>query len=358
MLLAEEDNINRSIKIRGGNYTARAKEGRFLSNLAPYGYKKVGEGKNRTLEVDENDAKVVKFIFDAYLRNMPLYKIKEEARKMGFNRKGNVAIEKVLKNPAYAGMVQAKAFKEHPGGLFPAIHEPIIDRMTWQLIQSKMVKPDKKRAVIDDEIPLRGLLKCHCGHPLTGAASRGRHGGYYYYYKCKFPHHNNFNANKAHTQLLEICELMSLSDRQVNAIRNTAKDSIEKELSANKQLIKEKKTQLENFQEKLLAVEEKWIHNQISRDTYDRWSSNYNTEIFSLQSAIGRLDKNHSPAYLILEKHLQSLTDIKYIYNQADSLQKREFIDLGFDSNLYYENGVYRTPSMLEIFSHKHLKMR
>ncbi len=34
LLLAEEDNINRSIKIRGGNYTARAKEGRFLSNLA------------------------------------------------------------------------------------------------------------------------------------------------------------------------------------------------------------------------------------------------------------------------------------------------------------------------------------
>ncbi len=29
LLLAEDDNINRSVKIRGGNYTARAKEGRY-----------------------------------------------------------------------------------------------------------------------------------------------------------------------------------------------------------------------------------------------------------------------------------------------------------------------------------------
>ena len=358
LLLAEEDNINRSIKIRGGNYTARAKEGRFLSNLAPFGYRKIGEGKNRTLAVVEKDAEVVKCIFDSYLRNIPLYKIKELANAMGFNRKGNVAIEKVLQNPVYAGMVQAKAFKDHPGGLFPAIHEPIIDKMTWNVVQNKMKKPEKKRTIIDDEIPLRGLLKCHCGQPLTGAASRGRHGGYYYYYKCKISGHNNFNANKAHEQLLEICDLMSLSERQIRTIRENAAKSIEKELEVNRKLVREKKSQLDSLQEKLLAVEEKWIHNQISRDTYDRWSQTYNTEIFSLQSAISRLDKDHSPAFAILNKHLQLLTDVKYVYNQADSLKKREFITQGFDSNLYYENGVYRTPFMLDILSHNSLKMR
>ena len=37
LLLAEEDNINRSIKVRGGLYTARAKEGRFLTREKPFG---------------------------------------------------------------------------------------------------------------------------------------------------------------------------------------------------------------------------------------------------------------------------------------------------------------------------------
>lgn len=66
LLLAEEDNINRSIKIRGGNYTARAKEGRFLSNLAPFGYRKSVEGKQRGIVVEERDAETVRFIFDAF----------------------------------------------------------------------------------------------------------------------------------------------------------------------------------------------------------------------------------------------------------------------------------------------------
>src|SRR5690606_1117557 len=39
-------------------------------------------------------------------------------------------------------------------------------------------------------------------------------------------------------------------------------------------------------------------------------------------------------------------------------LQKREFVNRVFDSNLYYEKGIYRTPTMLGLLSHKHLKMK
>lgn len=44
-LLAEEDNINRSIKIRKGLYTAKAQEGRFVHKTPPFGYRKSGVGK-------------------------------------------------------------------------------------------------------------------------------------------------------------------------------------------------------------------------------------------------------------------------------------------------------------------------
>ncbi len=46
------------------------------------------------------------------------------------------------------------------------------------------------------------------------------------------------------------------------------------------------------------------------------------------------------------------------MFHQFDTLEKREFIDLVFDSNLYYENGIYRTPSMMNILSFNYLKMR
>ncbi|MBF9252122.1 recombinase family protein [Pontibacter sp. 172403-2] len=358
LLLAEEDNINRSIKVKGGIYTAKAKEGRFVFKNPPFGYKKEGERKERQLVVNEPEAKIVKFIFDAYLRDVPLYKIKEKAYELGFDRKGNMAIERVLSNPVHAGLLYVEAYKEYPGGFFPAIHEPIIDMTTWQMVQSKMKKPEKIRTVLDDEIPLRGILKCHCGNPLSGAPSRGKSGKYFYYYKCRFSKHNNISAIKAHDQFMGACELMSLTESKVKEIRNGCKSAIQIEMEGNKKKIKEKSQQLEDVHEKLFSVEEKWIKNEINRDTYDRWYSTYNHNIINLKGAIERLSKDQGKAFDILNKHLNLLTDIRYVYTQADTVHKREFISMVFDNNLYYQDGIYRTPTMMDMFSHNSLLMK
>lgn len=47
-----------------------------------------------------------------------------------------------------------------------------------------------------------------------------------------------------------------------------------------------------------------------------------------------------------------------YIYTSADTLKKREFVKTVFDNNLYYKNGIYRTPTMLNPLSYNHLKMK
>lgn len=357
LLLAEEDNINRSIKIRGGLYTARAKEGRYIGTRPPFGYIKVGEQKDRKLVVEEKEAKIISFIYDAYLKDVPLYKIKEKAYQLGFKTKGNTAIERVLLNPVYVGMLKVQGYKDLPGGIFPAIHEPIIDITTWQMVQNKMKKPDKTRSVLDEEIPLRGILKCHCGNLLTGAASRGKSGKYFYYYKCKVPKHNNISAIKAHNQFLSVCELMSLPENMLLEVKTKCKNTLEDHIKSNKQKIIEKKKLVDDTQEKMFSLEEKWINNEISKETYERWHSNFNSSILSAKAAIERLSKNETNAFTILEKNLELLTDIRSVYLRADILQKREFVNLVFDSNLYYQEGTYRTPTMLNIFSHNHLKM-
>src|SRR5690606_21362329 len=121
-LLAEDDNINRSIKVNGGIYTAKAKEGRFIYGHAPFGYKKVGEGKDKHLEIVDMEAEIIKYIYDAFLHGVPSYLIKEKAQKLGLTRKGNSVIEIILKNPVYTSLQKVKPFKQHPGGLFPANH--------------------------------------------------------------------------------------------------------------------------------------------------------------------------------------------------------------------------------------------
>ncbi|MBC9794956.1 recombinase family protein [Sinomicrobium weinanense] len=333
-----------------------AKEGPYLSSVPPYGYRKAGECKERILVVEDREAKIVRFIFDAYLRKIPLYIIREKACKIGFQRKGNTAIQRILKNPAYAGLLKVKPFKNYPGGLFPGAHEPIIDRVTWHEVQTKMKKPKKTRTKIDDNIPLRGILKCHCGKPLTGAASRGKSGRYYYYYKCASPGHNNISAIKAYHQFLGICEFMSLTKRKIQQIKEKCHLRMESLIKRNRKVVKTKKQQLEQVKEKLYSVEEKWIKNEIKKDTYNRWYTTYNHNILELGDAIKRLSQNK--IFDLLTKNLDFPGDVRHIYASINTIKKRVFVSMVFHNNLYYQNDIYRTPTMMELFTHNHSKMK
>jgi DNA invertase Pin-like site-specific DNA recombinase len=358
LLLAEEDNINRSIKVRSGLYAAKAKEGRFVYKNAPFGYRKTGERKDRTILVEESEAKIVRYIFDAYLRDVPLNIIKIKAKELGFDRGGNMAIERVLANPAYAGLLFTKSFKELPGGLFPARHEGIVDKLTWQMVQAKMKKPEKPKICADESIPLRGILKCHCGNPVTGAPSRGKSGKYFYYYKCKHSGHNNISAIKAHDQLLGAFELMSLPINQIKDIKVLSEKRISEELSENKSTLATKKRELAKEEELLFAVEEKWIKGLIEKDTYNRWYSNYSTSIITLKGTIERIGKDQNTVFGLMNRNIDKLSDLKYIYSKSDMFKKQEIVKLVFDSNLYYQNGIYRTPTMLNLLSHNYLIMK
>ena len=154
-------------------------------------------------------------------------------------------------------MQHVDAFKDYPGGLFPAQHEPIIDLTTWEMVQRKLRKPEKERVVIDEKIPLRGVLKCFCGKLLTGAPSRGKLGSYYYYYKCNKTNHINLSAIKAHDQLRQVFGLMSLPDKMIGVIQKNALRIFETKTASDKQLLFEKQKELEAEDSKLFAIEEK-----------------------------------------------------------------------------------------------------
>ncbi|MBO6213782.1 hypothetical protein [Algoriella sp.] len=151
---------------------------------------------------------------------------------------------------------------------------------------------------------------------------------------------------------------MSLSTIQLNKIKSETNKSLEIELSNNRIKVVEKQNKLQVVQEKLFSVEEKWIKNEVNKDTYQRWFSSYNSEIISLKGAIERYSTDQQVTFKILEKNLNHLTDMKFIYSKANTLQKREFVNIVFDSNLYYENSVYRIPTMIDLFLSNHLKMK
>ncbi|MGV0965201.1 hypothetical protein [Empedobacter falsenii] len=86
-------------------------------------------------------------------------------------------------------------------------------------------------------------------------------------------------------------------------------------MSIKRKKVVEKQNQLLVVQKKLFSVEEKWIKNEVSKDTYQRWFSSYNNEIMTLKGSIERYSTDQQVAFKILEKNLNQLTDMKFVYS-------------------------------------------
>jgi len=252
-LLGNSENIKRQNDINAGIYTAKAIKGLWIKGgRSPYGYKKVGVGEKRRLVVNEVEGPIVQFIFSAFLNNTPIREIQLTAAKLGFDRTGNSAIQDILSNPLYYGYQYVKPWKEEPGGLFPLIdHMAIVDVVTWHRVQEKLKGEPKVKISLDTDFPLRGVLKCHCGLHLTGAPSKGRNGTYYGYYKCKVSGHGNINAKKAHEQLHEVLKWMSLPERLLKKIKEESTVVLDRRLSDNKSLLRQKEYDLRQLESDL-----------------------------------------------------------------------------------------------------------
>lgn len=139
------------------------KEGKYVGNIAPYGYerKKLEANKGFTI-VPNNEAIAVKKAFELYAyENISQNEVGKRLDSMGFKpRKTNKwsisAIKDILGNPVYIGKIrwgwrktvkvykEGKILKTRPKNKKPiivnGIHEPIIDMETWNIVQEKLSK--------------------------------------------------------------------------------------------------------------------------------------------------------------------------------------------------------------------------
>ena len=196
-------------------FDMKRRNGEFIGSYAPYGYVKDPKDKHALL-VDPEAAEVVKSIFSMFLSGMnkrgityylndhgtlcpTAYKQQQGLKYNAPNAQGNpmwstITIDTILKNRVYVGdMVQGrqrvKSYKIHIQERVPEeewfivenTHEAIIDRETFQKVQS-LLKRDTRTAPKEKNLYLfSGFLKCaDCGRAMSRIASKG----IYVYYQC------------------------------------------------------------------------------------------------------------------------------------------------------------------------------
>jgi site-specific DNA recombinase len=166
------------------------------------------------------------------------------------------------------------------------------------------------------------------------------------------------SVTKAHDQLRQVFGLMSVPDKAIKIIRNSADRIFENKVVEDKRLLEDKKKELALEEAKLFSIEEKWITNKITQDTYDRWFNSINNTRISLRACIERLSGDQDRTYKILQNNLGKLSDLEFVFNNTNTLEKQEFVKLGFEQNLYYQDGVYRTPTMIDLLAHNSYIMK
>ena len=169
-----------------------AKQGLFMGRYAPFGYDKSKEDKHK-LVINEEQAKVVRKIFDLYLEgNSPLQisyilineKIPTPSQIMNMQKQTTKwypeVIRRILQNEMYIGnMVQCKKRKinyklkqvvDMPKSEWIVVentHKPIIEKEKFYAVQQIMKSKEKTRTKTLDLL-LRGLVVCKdCGKKMS-----------------------------------------------------------------------------------------------------------------------------------------------------------------------------------------------
>lgn len=190
MSFAEYEREVTGERIRDKIAASKAK-GMWMGGVVPTGY----DVKNRKLIINEQEAAVVRHIFNRYLTLRSIiqliteldasgYRTKRYEQRDGKMRGGNKFTMPVLlwmlKNPIYIGQIK------HKETIYPGEHQPIIDMETWEKVQA-IFKVDFHRRTpmkaIQTPFILKGIMFDCDGRAMTPSMSRkNKTSPYYRYY--------------------------------------------------------------------------------------------------------------------------------------------------------------------------------
>jgi site-specific DNA recombinase len=160
-------------------FAASRRKGMWMGGWAPLGY----EVRDRKLVVNEQDAKLVRSIFQRFLKTGSATILARQLIKEGVRNKYSKLIDKgilykLLNNPVYVGEAV------HKGVSYPGEHTAIVDRKIWDKVQAQFrINPRKRSGAARSQTPslLRGLIFGPTGVAMSPSHTR-KMGRLYRYY--------------------------------------------------------------------------------------------------------------------------------------------------------------------------------
>ncbi|WP_368658239.1 recombinase family protein [Metabacillus halosaccharovorans] len=340
----------------------RAKQGKWNGGQV-LGYKSItiegGDNKTR-LEVVENEAFIVREIFQLYSEGRGLKSLTNHINKLGYkSKKGNMfsinAIKEILMNPIYIGKIRYNrrenwSEKRRQGiNKNPIVvdgeHEAIISIELWEKVQKLYSqRSNKPNRIYSGSYPLTGLLKCPvCGSSMVAGRVKKKHkdGSFiiHRYYHCgawrnkgtaacrsnglKANVVEEFVFNKIRDSLLneEILRdiVKSMNDKRKNVI---------KPLEDQLKVIDKQNNDLENKKNKIFELFEEGVIDKVNLSSrLNLISKELDVNTKNKEMLQGKLKLNNSDPieFKLVQKLMKNLNEI---INKANHDRKKTILNL------------------------------
>ena len=300
-----------SRKVRSGVW-ARKEKGMYLAAKAPYGYKKSKVNKNK-LEIDVEQARVIKLIFDMYDNGKTITGIAKYLQEQkiycpdyydfGGAKNGdynwrNEAISRILNNKVYIGHTEygkkinlsykSKKVKNMPREEWQIVkntHEPIISKEQFERIQTRL-NIHKKTRHRKYEWKLNGIVFCkECGTKMVIKVMRDKEG--------------NIKSKKAYCGTAVRKNNNTICKRKYKSIDE---DVVEKVVMAN---VKEKINKISKGDK---------LQNLILNQYNQNGTKIYDDNIKILEKQLEKVDKTITSLYEDYKNNIIEIEDYKRFY--------------------------------------------
>jgi len=351
--VAQFDNDVRRVRTIIGMKEA-VKEGRWCWP-APIGYTHSRDSSEKDILIPTKEAKFIKEAFK--LAESGLYnqvEIVERLKKKGFNRASRQQINRMLKNPIYAGQIKVDWFLE----CINAIHPPIISKKTFSKVQLIL---NGKRPKISPHLrnhpdfPLRRFVQCsHCGQKLTGSWSTGRRKKRYPYYHCRTIGCSlNVRKEKLETAFINYLKSIQPNEDVLDLFEAIILDVWERKqserINGKRRLEKEIKD-IEKRQSRLLDL---LIEHTIKDDeTYRQKTEELNNELLDKKVELDENEIELNDVNECINYCKFFLSNIADLWASAELNLKQRFQTLIFPEGICFDSQKFGTAKTALIFKH------
>lgn len=313
----------------------RVQEGWFPGK-ASYGYRNVRANGRRIVEVDPEAAANVRRIFQLYAyENQTLESVVSRLHAEGavyrastprFNR---TSIHNVLNDRSYIGEIRYR------DAWYPGKQEPIIDRPTWNRVQSLLGIGNNQSRTLTYAA---GLIRCgHCGHQITGELKtkktrRGERSYSYYFcthYRSDGHPKDRVTELEIDRQFLELFDKMRIENEEV---RNWFRTILVLQTESAQSDSTAQRSELQRQASLLVAQQDRLLNLHLSGDVDQLTFANKQTElrdrVASIKLQLDAVDRSHDEMADLAVKAFELSQTLHTQWLSADYAAKRRILEI------------------------------